>query len=306
LKPDVISGNQKQFNASEVFECNSLDDFREKVIQKEIDAIKRESYIEQIEILEKMFKIKTLKDFRNWNKYVEITQRRNIIMHCDGKVTEQYFNMCNKNGSNVYTKVGERLELDYDYLKQAISIIEEVSIKLIQVLWRKCFTDKESQKEFDQVLNDYIFRLLIAEEWDVAMELGDFSFNVIKATTGEYKMMFLINYCIALNNLNKQEETVRLLDNVDFTAIHREFLLAKYVLTNDIDNTVKLMFDIGDKGEYFTNYGYTTFPLFNKVRQNYKFKTSYQEIFGEDITKQEIKLKIKETEEGSSNTDETE
>jgi len=302
LKPEVINGNQKQFNASEVFRCKSIDDFREKVIQKEIEAIKRESYVDQISILEKLFHINTLKDFENWGKYVEITQRRNIIAHCDGIITEQYYNTCIKNKCNIYGKVGEKLNVDYEYLIKAISIIEEVSIKLVQVLWRKCFKKKECQNDFDDILNEYIYYLLIDERWDVAIELGKFACNVIKAATEELKIIFLINYCIALNNMNKKEETIKLLNDVDFSAIHREFLLAKYVLLEDINNVVNLMIEIGDKGNYFNKSTYAVFPLFKHIRQNEEFKLTYKKIFGVDLNKEKIKQKIKENEEENPNS----
>ena len=97
LKPVIIIGNQKSFIASEVFECDNIDTFKRKVIQKEIDAIKRESYIEQISYLEKTFNISTLRKFANWSKYIEITQRRNIVMHNDSKISEQYRKICAEN-----------------------------------------------------------------------------------------------------------------------------------------------------------------------------------------------------------------
>ena len=222
-------------------------------------------------------------------------------MHCDGEVTEQYLNICMKNGCKLDLRLNDKITVDYKYLKETISIIEEVSIKLSQVLWRKCFNENKYCEEFDQVLNDYIFSLLINEEWDLAKELGDFAYNIIKTSSEEFKMIFLINYCIALNNLKEHEKTIALLEQIDFSAINQEFLLAKCVLLYDKDNVIKLMHRIGTTGVYFNKESYASFPLFNEIRKDEDFKLKYKNLFDEDIDKEEIKLKLRETEEEEQN-----
>jgi len=287
LKPEIILGNQKQFSAQEILECDSIEVFKEKVIQKEIDTIKRESYIEQISIFEKIFSISTLKQFSNWSKYVEITQRRNIIMHNDGVVSEQYRSICTSNNVDCVGELGEKLEIGYEYLMDAISIIEEVSTKLAQIIWRKCFPGDELSGEFDAVLNETIFSFLSVEEWGLSRELGEFAHNIIRPRSNVFKMMFLVNYCIALNKLDKQHSVVELLNAVDFSVMSLEFLLAKYVLLNDIDNVVDIMKRIGTAGEYFKKETYPRFPLFSEIREEEKFKDTYQTIFGEKIEREE-------------------
>lgn len=296
LNPSILLNNQKQFNACEIFECDSIDTFKEKVIEKEIDALKRESYVEQIALLEKLFKINKLREFDNWGKFVEITQRRNLIMHCDGVVSDQYCKLCKQNNSNPSADIGERLDIDYDYLNDTISILEEVSIKLTQTLWRKCFSSSEHFEDFDWTLNNYVYDLLLKEEWGLAMELSGFAHN-LKLSSHEYKMMFLVNHCIALNKLNRQKEVEKLLKDIDFSAMNPEFLLAKCVLLNDIDSTIKLMHQIGLTGKYFDKETYASFPLFSDIKQEERFKEAYNILFGDDIDKEQVKLKIKEAEE---------
>jgi len=266
------------------------------IIQKEIDTIKRASYVEQINIFEKMFKIETLKKFPNWCKYVEITQRRNIITHNDGIINDQYINVCTNNNVLGIGDMGEKLNISYDYLVEAISIIEEVSIKLTQILWRKCFPGEGFSYEFDIILNQTIFSFLEAEEWILAKVLGEFACTIIKPASNEFKMMYLINYCIALNMQEERTTVHNLLDRVDFSTMSHEFLLAKYILLDDIDNAIKTMTDIGCKGKYFNKRTYPIFPLFYEIRHDQRFKDTYIFLFGEDIDQEEINVRIDEVE----------
>jgi len=295
MKPDIMLANQKQFSASEVFESDSIESFKKRVILKEVDSIKRESYIDQITYLENKFNINTLKNFPNWSKYVEITQRRNIVTHNDGIVSEQYIKVCSNNKVDCKYEVGEKLKLDYNYLIEAISIIEEVSIKLIHTLWRKCFPCDTFLDEFDIILNQVIFDVLCDKEWSLAKELGSYACSGMKPKNPEAEMMLLVNYCIALNNLNERDKTEQLLEKIT-SVMDQEFLLAKYVLLNDIENCIRLMKKIGVEGTYFKKESYPIFPLFDEIRKEEKFRETYREIFGEDINKEEIKKRIDEVE----------
>ena len=294
LKPDIMLGNQKQVNASEVFECDSIERLKEKVIQKEIETIKRDSYIDQIYYLERTFNIETLRKFQNWSKYVEITQRRNLIMHNDGITNEQYIKVCGSNGVTCDMKVGQELYLDFDYLMEAISVIEEVSLKLIQTLWRKCFPDNTLLGEFDDILNQTIYSILDDGEWSLAKELGDYACK-LKEQEPEFEMMFLINYCIALKNLKEDKKVAELLKRIS-SIMDQEFVLAKFVLQNDLENTIRMMKKVGTEGTYFRRETYPIFPLFSDMRKEKIFRDTYKSLFGEDIDKKEIDTRIEDAE----------
>jgi len=296
LKPDAIIANQKPFAASEIFDCDSIEDFKKKVIQKEIDALKRGSYIEQVSFLEKTFNIETLRKFSNWGKYVEITQRRNIVVHNDGIISEQYVKICGNNNAKCDTRVGQKPKLSYNYLMEAISIIEEVSIKLTQTLWRKCFPEEAFIKEFDDILNGTIFSVLSDGEWSLAKELGEYGYYTARTKSAECKMMILVNYCIALNNLDERSKVEDLLRNTDFSIIDKEFVLAKFALLNDVENTIKLMTKIGTGGTFFNKETYPSFPLFSEIKKEKSFRDTYKALFGEDIDREEIKARITEAE----------
>ena len=82
------------------------------MLEKEIESLRRKSYIEQFKELETKFSIKLTK-FDRWPYFIESAQRRNLFTHCDGIVSKQYLDVCrdvNFKFDKVY-KVGERLEI---------------------------------------------------------------------------------------------------------------------------------------------------------------------------------------------------
>ena len=76
-------------------QIGSIEKIKSQFIEKEVESIRRESYIEQFNILENRFEIKTLKKFEEWSLFVEMAQRRNIMTHNDGVVSDQYLDICN-------------------------------------------------------------------------------------------------------------------------------------------------------------------------------------------------------------------
>lgn len=89
--------------------------------------------------MENNFKIPLREGLEVWAKFIEITERRNLFVHCDGIVSKQYLEVCNKHGFD-FSKplsVGEKLDVVPDYFESAYECLFEVGVKLGHVLWRK-------------------------------------------------------------------------------------------------------------------------------------------------------------------------
>jgi len=124
--------------------------------------------------LQSTFDIK-LKLFENWPSFVECSQRRNLVTHCDCFVSNQYLDVCKKEGYKFKDSIiaGDRLEIGIDYLLAACNIMYEVSVKLAHTLWRKIFPDELENS--DNHLESIVYELLRSERWDLAQIIGKFS-----------------------------------------------------------------------------------------------------------------------------------
>lgn len=278
LRPCLLNSENKQVSVSKILESNSIEDFKRKYLRELIDNFRRDSYVAQVENMQAIFHIKTLIAFEHWSTFVEITQRRNIIKHCDGKVSQEYIDICKKHGCSLESiEVGTQLSIDLDYLVLSINIIEEVAIKLLHTIWRKQLSD--SIELSDRVLISCIYNLLLDENWILALCLSEFGMNQNNIFKEENLIILTINHCIALYNMGKKDELREVLNNIDFSAKNDEYKLAKAVLFDEYDRAYELMKRIGTNGLNFKQDSYMVFPLFNHIRKEDQFKNIYKEIF---------------------------
>lgn len=280
--PQFINNSEKEFTVNDIFKFNTLDDFKTEIVNSEIDSLLRKSYIEQFACYEKKFSISTLKKFDNWKYFVEISQRRNILMHCDGRVTTQYYEHCkNNNCLDNNIQINEKVNITYDYLIESINIILEVGIKLIHVLWRKLFP-KEIEMA-DKELNRCIYGMLKNQENKLASILGQFSCSLPRVHEKINLYLFIINYAIALKNLKKEKELKALLNDHDWSSVRIEFKLAHDILLDEYEDIPKLMNVIGTNSDLFPKESYLVFPIFDFVKDKEFFKNSFNDIFSDDF-----------------------
>jgi hypothetical protein len=286
-KPELIENINQNFSVRDLKEYASIDIIINQLINKDIEQVLRESYIEQFSIIGTKFKVK-LTEFKNWPAFVEITQRRNLIMHTNGRVTNQYLENC-KNNQCTQTdsvKINDTLHISKDYLLVSASILQEVTFKLSITLWRKIFPNELEMS--DKYANNHLFSLLIEEDYMLAANLGEFMVRQNKFFSDIDKRIILINYCIALKGLNKIKELNTELDSIDWSSSILDFKLAVELLKDNHKEFLKLMEKIGINGEYITEESYKEWPLFRHIRNNSEFQQKYKLIFNKDI-EEEIK-----------------
>ena len=153
VKPELLNASQRHLSFTELVALSSVDAAREYVIEKEVETVIRDSHASQFDWMEARFGLSLRKDLLAWPLFIEITERRNLFVHCDGIVSSQYLSVCRKHGVNLPAgmKVGDELGATPDYFSQAVECVLEVGVKLGHVLWRKLKPDQ--LQEADQQLH---------------------------------------------------------------------------------------------------------------------------------------------------------
>ena len=98
VNPKLLQESNSQISYKDLFTYNDIGAIRDKIIQDKVETILRKSHDEQIDDLQKISGVKNLKGVRFWKEFVEITQRRNLFVHCKGCVSEQYIKECQNVG----------------------------------------------------------------------------------------------------------------------------------------------------------------------------------------------------------------
>jgi hypothetical protein len=280
---------------SEMLRYESLEDIRLIILQNEVEAFRRDSYIEQFETLETRFGL-PLKKFERWPDFVEMSQRRNLLTHCDGVVSDQYIDMCRQEGYSQETdiSVGDQLDIGAEYFFKSCSVMCEVGAKLGHTLWRKIFPTE--LEDADAHLNDLVYDQDKRERWEMAMMLGEFNNSLPRKSSEMNARIAVINYAIALKFDGNEQRAFDLLDDLDWSATSIDFKLAEAVLRDEHTRAAEIMNIIGKESELVKEHSYHIWPLFHKFRETQEFIDAYENVYGYPFL-DKLESKAKEVEE---------
>ncbi|MCG9910521.1 MAG: hypothetical protein MH137_04390 [Flavobacteriales bacterium] len=280
VRPEIIQNSEKQLTFSELNRFKSIQDAQDYIIEKEIETVLRESYTEQFKWFENKLKIQLRKDLSIWETFIEITQRRNLFVHNDGKISTQYLNVCKENNVQLddKLKVGDELDVGLKYFDKSFKCLFEIGVKLNQVIRRNLLPD-ELEKADNSFLN-ISFELIQNSQLDLAKTLYDFSDKYIKKYSNEdLKLRILLNRAQTYKWLDKEKECTEIINSIDWTATGDLFKLASKVLIDDYVSACEIMKNIGDNEKVLNKTFYKDWPIFKKFRVTDEFKKTYLEIF---------------------------
>ncbi|WP_447984677.1 hypothetical protein [Nitrospira sp. Nam74] len=263
------------------------------IVETEVESVLRTSHADQIEWLQAKFKIPLTKDLSVWPVFIELTERRNLFVHCDGIVSNQYLSVCNKHSvvMNQNISVGTSLDATPEYFEKAYLCIFEIAVKLAHVLWRKA--KKEDLENADDNLLDIAFDLLKREEFTLAAILLDFATVTLKKHSSDVtRRAFVINRAQAYKWLGQQDLCEQLLNAEDWSACDPRFHLSVAVLLDKVELACNSMKAIGKSGNV-TASDYRDWPLFRELRKSHEFLRTYEEVFGEPFAKIEKATELK-------------
>lgn len=289
IRPEYINNSERELTFSKLVEFESIEKAREYIIEKEVESVLRKSHSEQFEYLENKLGITLRKNLPVWSTFIEITQRRNLFVHCDGYVTNQYLKVCQDNKCQIdNVKINDRLKADVKYFIKAYECLYELSTKLTHTIWRKLLIDEI--KIADQEINHICFDLLNSFQFELADVLLDFACKQDKHYNDASKNIFIVNRALSLYLQDKNDEAIKLIESKDWSASSDDFKLAHFVISEKNDEAFKLMLKIGSNGEVDKE-NYKNWPLFFKLRKNKEFQDTFKLIFNEEYNVLEIPKK---------------
>ena len=96
-KPEFLNSSEKNMQFSELIKFESIEEAREFIVEKEVESVLRESHLKQFKWLENKLGITLRKGLPSFSDFIEITERRNLFVHCNGVISRQYLEVCKEN-----------------------------------------------------------------------------------------------------------------------------------------------------------------------------------------------------------------
>lgn len=282
VRPEYISNSDRELTFSQLTEFDSIESAREYIIEKEVECILRKSHSEHFDYLENKICIPLRKNLPTWQTFIEITERRNLFVHCDGIVSSQYLKICKENQCNIDNiELNQKLNVEPEYFSQAYKCLYELSTKLTHTIWRKLM--KEDLKNADYHLNILCYELLNSRSFELADILLGFACDQKKHFNEISKNVFIVNKALSQYLQGNQISATEIIESKDWSASSDDFKLAHLIITDNNEESLKLMKKIGNNGEVDKE-DYKTWPLFYKLRDEAEFKNTFKEIFLEDYS----------------------
>ncbi|WP_299734392.1 hypothetical protein [uncultured Roseobacter sp.] len=279
-KPEIVFTSDREVKFSELIELKSLDAIRENIISNEIEGVIRRSHHEQFSWMEKTFGMKLREGLDVWPDFIELCERRNLLTHTGGVVSEQYLKNCEHHGRKAERQVGDRLDVDIVYLTSAINIVSEVGYKLIHTLWRKFSPDQ--RRLADGVLNETGMNLIAAGEHELAEELLRFGVGQRQHSSDLLKRMMIVNLANAAKLGGHKERCEKALSSHDWSATSYQFQICVASVRNDFKEVKRLLKLGGDVIE-ITPSSFRDWPVFRDARNDAEVQVVFEEVFGEPL-----------------------
>jgi hypothetical protein len=284
VRPEIINNSEKQLTFSELSKFNNIHDAQDYIIEKEIETVLRDSYLEQFKWFERKLNLQLRKDLPIWETFIEITQRRNLFVHNDGIVSSQYLSVCKEHNVKLDGKIsiGTELKVGFKYFDRAFKCLFEIGVKLNQVIRRNLVPDEIEQS--DHSFLNISFELIQNRQFDLAKVLYDFSDKYIKKySTEDLRLRILLNRAQTYKWLEKDEDCIQIVKSVDWSATGDLFKLASNILLDKFEEAAQIMRNIGDNNKVVDKSCYKDWPIFKMFTRTEHFKNAYKEIYKTDF-----------------------
>ena len=289
IAPEKLKESTKPFLYRDLCDYNSVQEVKVLIVDETIDKLMRDSHVKQFEWLADAMGLNNLKAFKEWTDFVELTERRNLFVHSDGVVSQQYIDVCkNEKALSDGVEKGKQLIVDRNYFEKAFKILYIVGIKLTTMLAHTVY-DKHYPNDYssiDKILIANVYELISEELYDVAISVSKFVHDddfIGKKHNANDKCYILLNYAQAYKWSGQEDKCQKLLNDADCTAWRDELLIPKLALEGKYDQVYMKMRALGKGSSVLTPENYRLWPIFKELRKEAEFVKLFKEIFGEEL-----------------------
>lgn len=284
-KPELLNKSERRLTFSELSEFPSIESARDYVLEKHIESIIRDSHLEQIKTIEKDLTVSLRKDLPALDTFLEACERRNCIIHNGGYVNSTYLNNLKRFSIKSQLKLGDRLDVNPNYLEDAVGSVFEIGFKLSQVLRRKFNVDKKEIAAADSSLINQPFYLIQIGEYQLAENILEYGFKYVKKWSEDTsRLIVLVNYANAVKLGGNKEKALEILDKEQWDSKESKFKICVAAIKDECAECLSLIKTHKDSSGISMS-AIINWPVFEKLRENEEFLKGFEEIFGEPLFK---------------------
>jgi hypothetical protein len=290
-QPKLIASSSTSISFDQLVLFGSIDAARNHIVSKEVEDLMRGSHSEQIEWLEKRLKI-DLHSNEFYPKFIEICERRNLIIRTSGIVSSQYIAVCSSVGVDVSNiSLGVNLDVNGKYYRDAVETLLIYGISILQIVWRKIIPKEADDANLE--MNEIAYRLIVQRRYSLASKILKVGLHDLKKGGSERsRLQMLINHANAEKLSGNTEKANSILNSEDWTAKSEVFNVCVAAVKDDLKTVLSKMQAMSDDNE-IGKYGFREWPVFEGIRAEAEFVEKFEKIFNEALFRNKEKSQTK-------------
>lgn len=267
--PQSLNDRESSYTFNEISSFGNMDDFKDYVIEKITTDLLYSGAASWFEHLKKKFNLSVPKRVNEFET-LELFQRRNVIVHNAGKVSQQYIDKLNQFTLDV--SVGQELPVSDEYFERAADELYLVAFELFSsCIYNFCNT-REVIVSSEYHFGLLIYRLLQHQRLELAKK-AVVAFDDSQMMEERAYLMFKVNGWIAHKFSHTFEDCRSEVENFNVSARSNDFKLAKLALLDRNQEAYSLAMKMIEADELKTN-DWHTWPLLKGVRSYASAMTS--------------------------------
>jgi hypothetical protein len=109
--PEALPSESKSLSLADLRDLGSVEEAEKFLIDNEIDSVLRGNIQSQLACFEKPIKVSLKPIEKYFDQIIELSQRRNLLVHNDGRVNRHYLNKAPKSFLNSDIKEGDKIKV---------------------------------------------------------------------------------------------------------------------------------------------------------------------------------------------------
>lgn len=299
-KYPMMLPNDRKLSYEEFIKYTTYDEIQDYYVESYIRTVMWWNCLDQIKEIEKLLKDKTCTLSENIpiKDLVEVSSRRNLYVHNEWKINEQYLKNCKNIWYITDKKLWEYLSITQDYFNNCFYLIYEATLKIAYLIFCKCTKDEKELYTFDWFFNQCCINLIDkqdnSDKINLWLKLFEFGYNYTiknKEHWMIYRWLYVINIALCYKMkwdkkacekfLKKEDRSVASPDiRLAIAVLHEDWTLASKIMEiATIVNPIKAKDEERNK---FEEKNYRERPIFFEFRKTKEFQKQYKKIFKKD------------------------
>lgn len=260
--PTALSKSDHAFTLEELSQFSSIEEARQALVSQKIDSLLRESVDAWLKWLQRTTNLDMSEAISFWPEVREIFARRNILVHADGCINQQYIEALQRASMDTSQLVhGEKVPLTTSYLKDSLEKLLAFGILLVFAVWTKLYK-AESGQAIGWVLSCQTF--LIHREMWLAISLISAHLESAKCSRAQ-SLSNRIDGWLAGKHLHGPDSIREAVEAWDISGLSHRYRMTKCLLLNLHDEAKKhVIFAL--RTRQLTRFEVATNPLFSDFR----------------------------------------